>query len=175
MNVTGTCAKANKIWYQRDIIVSMTTMWIELSKGYQWWKIVKSAKGYWQRNVFNEDITGIISISLKWRLHIWGPYRSISQQIPRCIGQISHNIPLCNRNVHMCAHFCYKVVHCGIWDWCTVGFVWQVNGHVAQQTSNHILRTEQTDVIQQTFQISFTWKKIFIFCFIFHWSLLISI
>ena len=24
------------------------------------------------------------------------------------------------------AHFCYKMVHCGIWDGCIVGFVWQV-------------------------------------------------
>ena len=23
----------------------------------------------------------------------------------------------------MCAHFCYKMVHCGIWDWCIVGYV----------------------------------------------------
>ena len=23
--------------------------------------------------------------------------------------------------VHTCAHFCYKMVHCGIWDKCTVG------------------------------------------------------
>ena len=27
---------------------------------------------------------------------------------------------------HTCAHFCYIVVHCGIWDWCIVGFVQQV-------------------------------------------------
>ena len=38
--------------------------------------------------------------------------------IPQCIGQISHNAPFCNRNVHIYAHFCYKMVHCGIWDWC---------------------------------------------------------
>ena len=32
---------------------------------------------------------------------------------------ISHNALLFNRNVHMCANFCYKMVHCGIyalWD-----------------------------------------------------------
>ena len=28
----------------------------------------------------------------------------------------SHNAPFCNRNVHMCAHFCYKMMHCGIFD-----------------------------------------------------------
>ena len=24
----------------------------------------------------------------------------------------------CNRNVHICAHFCYKMVHCGIFVYC---------------------------------------------------------
>ena len=27
-------------------------------------------------------------------------------QIPPCTTPISHNAPFCNRNVHMCAHFC---------------------------------------------------------------------
>ena len=53
-------------------------------------------------------------------------YRQISQ-IPQCIRQISHNAPFCNRNVHLCAHFCYKVVHYGIWDWCIVGLcIWSI-------------------------------------------------
>ena len=34
--------------------------------------------------------------------------RPISQ-IPQCIRQISHKAPF-----HMCSHFCYKMVHCGI-------------------------------------------------------------
>ena len=42
------------------------------------------------------------------------PRRAISQ-IPQCIRQISHNAPFCNRNVHMCAHFCYK-----LWDLCNI-------------------------------------------------------
>ena len=25
-----------------------------------------------------------------------------------------------------CAHFCYKMEHCGIWDWCIVGFAQRV-------------------------------------------------
>ena len=36
------------------------------------------------------------------------------------------NIPqwlFCNRNVHSCAHFCYKVVQYGIWDRCIVWFL----------------------------------------------------
>ena len=27
----------------------------------------------------------------------------------------------------MCAHLCYKVVHCGIWNWFIVRFMWKVN------------------------------------------------
>ena len=48
-------------------------------------------------------------------------------QIPQCIRQITHNAAFCNRNVHTCAHFCYKMLHCGIWDWCIMVFVWQVS------------------------------------------------
>ena len=48
--------------------------------------------------------------------------RPISQ-IPQCIRQISHNVPFCSRNVHTCAHFCYKMMHHGIWDWGIMGFV----------------------------------------------------
>ena len=33
--------------------------------------------------------------------------------IPQCT--------ICNRNVHISAHFCYKKVYCGIWEWCIVG------------------------------------------------------
>ena len=36
---------------------------------------------------------------------------------------ISHSATFCNINVHACAHICYKMVHCGIWDSCIVGFV----------------------------------------------------
>ena len=45
-----------------------------------------------------------------------------NSQIPKCINPISHNAPLCNRNVHTCAHFCYKMVHCGIFVRCSMGF-----------------------------------------------------
>ena len=48
--------------------------------------------------------------------------RPISQ-IPQCTSSIPHIAPFCNRNVHMCAHFCYKIVHCGIFAQCIVGFV----------------------------------------------------
>ena len=32
-----------------------------------------------------------------------------------------------NRNVYMCAHYCYKMVHFGTWDWCIMQFVQQYN------------------------------------------------
>ena len=41
-------------------------------------------------------------------------------QIPQCTSSISNNAPFCNRNVYMCAHFCYKMVHCGI---CELGLL----------------------------------------------------
>ena len=44
-------------------------------------------------------------------------YKIPISQILQCIRQISH------RNVYSFAHFSYKIVHCGIWDWCIVGFV----------------------------------------------------
>ena len=34
--------------------------------------------------------------------------------IPQCTSPLSHNAQFCNNNVHMCAHFCYKIAHCGI-------------------------------------------------------------
>ena len=36
---------------------------------------------------------------------------------------IYHNATFCNRNVHICPPFCYKMVHCGVYDKCIVGFV----------------------------------------------------
>ena len=36
--------------------------------------------------------------------------------------QLSHNASICNRNVHTCAHFYYKMLHCGTWVWCIMGF-----------------------------------------------------
>ena len=43
--------------------------------------------------------------------------------MPQCTSPISHNAPFCNRNVHLYANFCYKIVYCGIFVWCIVGFV----------------------------------------------------
>ena len=46
--------------------------------------------------------------------------RSVAQ-ITQCSSIVSHNVPLCNRNVDTCAHFCYKEVRCGIYVWFSVG------------------------------------------------------
>ena len=44
-------------------------------------------------------------------------------QIPQCTSPVSYSAPFCNRNVHICAHFCYRLLHCGIFVWCIMGFV----------------------------------------------------
>ena len=67
----------------------------------------------------------IFSHQLHFTYMVSGCYANIRpiSQIPQCTGFISHNAPFCNKNVHMYAHFCYKMVHCGIFVWCIVGFV----------------------------------------------------
>ena len=50
-------------------------------------------------------------------------YNRPISQIPKYICAISHNAAFCSSNVHMCAHFCCKMVHCGIFVWCIVRFV----------------------------------------------------
>ena len=44
-------------------------------------------------------------------------HRPVSQ-IPQCTSPTPHNASFCNKNVHMCAHFCYKMVHCRMRDIC---------------------------------------------------------
>ena len=48
----------------------------------------------------------------------------------------SHNAPYCNRNVHMRAHFCYKMVHRGIFFWCIAGFVRWVYWKISLQNNS---------------------------------------
>ena len=45
-----------------------------------------------------------------------------NSQIPQCTCSISHNAPF---RTKMCT-FLFWMVHCGIRNWCTVGFVWLV-------------------------------------------------
>ena len=35
----------------------------------------------------------------------------------------SQNASVPYPTMHICEHFCYKMVHCGIWHWCILGFV----------------------------------------------------
>ena len=53
-----------------------------------------------------------------------------------------------NRNMSTCAHFCCKMVYCGIWNWCIVGFVreviWLTQGilftrEILTKTMQHII------------------------------------
>ena len=80
----------------------------------------------------------------------WSSIRLVPQ-IPWCTSPISHNAPCCSRNVHMCAHFCYKMVHFGIFVRCIVGFViwfihWGLNKMAAiLQTISKCICTQQSN------------------------------
>ena len=56
-------------------------------------------------------------------------------QIPQCSRQLSHNAPFCNRNAYACALSCYRMVHCGMWNWCIVGFMQQAYCDLCPMTS----------------------------------------
>ena len=57
--------------------------------------------------------TRMIDVINLWAIDSWVLNRPLDQS-PQCTWPISHNVLFCNRNVHTCAHFCYKMVHCGI-------------------------------------------------------------
>ena len=73
----------------------------------------------WPR-ISRHSNVGLVNIILHVCLSI---LKLTYSQIPQCICPISHNAPFYKRNVHMCAHFSHKMVHCGTPDWCIVGFV----------------------------------------------------
>ena len=96
----------------------------------------------------------------KFKFHevcFYGSNRSISQ-IPQCTSPISHNAPFCKRNVHICAHFCYKMVHCGIFVWCIVGCVRWVYWQVSIGSGNSLLQQSQ-HAITWTDANLFPWRK----------------
>ena len=94
--------------------VLLWTLWYQMCSGR--WLLWQSYK-----TVQVENPWGSFSVSGSYGDN-YTCYRPIAQ-IPQCIRQVSHNAPSCNRNVHT---FCYKMVHCGMWDWCNMGFVQQV-------------------------------------------------
>ena len=69
----------------------------------------------------SDFVIWIIVISMvRWR-PLWPICFRINwpiSQIPECICAISHDATFRNRNVHMCAHFCNKMAHYGIFVWC---------------------------------------------------------
>ena len=78
----------------------------------------------------NDNLTPVVSFNIKYHqtaiyyLNQWWPSWPICQ---------SHNALDTYPTMHqliteMCTreHFCYKMVHFGIWDWCIMGFVQQV-------------------------------------------------
>ena len=75
---------------------------------------VYTLPGWWNRCfhlLSTTKVTGIVD----------GSYRPVAQ-IPQYNRQTPHNASFRNRNVHMCSHFCHKMVHCGmlvaLWDLC---------------------------------------------------------
>ena len=68
--------------------------------------------------------------------YIWELMNSANtpiSQIPQCMRQIFHNVSFCDRDVHTCAHFCYKIAYCGIFVECIVEFVQLVYRKKCQQ------------------------------------------
>ena len=51
----------------------------------------------------------------------WSHCKTSISQNPQCI--IYPTMDCFVTEICTCAHFCYKMVHCGIWDWCIVGFL----------------------------------------------------
>ena len=77
-----------------------------------------SQKCVWQSCNFKRHVSLIIEqidiVQYQWYLIKDKTGDRPIVQILQCIHVVSHDAPFCNRNVHMRAHFCYKMVHCGI-------------------------------------------------------------
>ena len=78
-----------------------------------WWLIACT----WYRNDDSTDPN-------QTRMQVGQYFLSHLTNSTLCIRQISHAAQFCNRNVH--THVLQKV-HCGIRDWCIVGFAQQVS------------------------------------------------
>ena len=49
---------------------------------------------------------------------------SVATDPPHKSHNASHKYPIMHHFItETCTHFSYKMAHCGIWDWCTGGFV----------------------------------------------------
>ena len=72
----------------------------------------------WVGNNWNN----IMIIAYNWQKYFHKHVRPVAH-IPQWTSPISHDALFCNRNVHIRADFCYKMLHYGIYVWCIVGFV----------------------------------------------------
>ena len=119
------------------IMVSRRKVWSRMTRFYwtlwSWRKFAKS---------IGHVILELFTVALSWCLKFesrhcnsleavdiiyWCPsFIRPNSQIPQCTSPIPLNTPCYNRNVHKCAHFCYKMVHyrimmhCGI---CEMGLL----------------------------------------------------
>ena len=88
-------------------------------------------------------------------------------QIPQCTSTISHNVLFCNRNVHMCAHFCYKsalwdihLIYCGICEMGLMCFEISMNKHHSIFThtdKQQVLMHGHQEWMSRTVCVTFTW------------------
>ena len=76
---------------------------------------------YLSRKYPFHKIWPLIFYQIRTMMLVWNIL--VFSQIPQCIRQISHNAQFCDRNVHICAHFCYKMVH---WGYGT-GALWELH------------------------------------------------
>ena len=68
-----------------------------------------------RRLTFNRGTVSASSLKMVRSMINWP-----AAQVPKCTSHIYHNVPFCNRNVHMCAHFCYKAVYFRIYVQCGI-------------------------------------------------------
>ena len=85
-------------------------------------------------------------------LHIKSP-GALYHKSYNASDKVSHSAPFCDRNVHTRVHFCYKMVHREIWDWCNMVFVslvywrrWVVIGFMTFAFSTHANISQNWDV-----------------------------
>ena len=90
---------------------------------YPFW--TKFFRGMWQCHLYKimQAFSNIPLPSATIWLQNWISFKITHLTNPTLHRHISHNASFCIRNAHTCAHFGYKRVNCGIWDWGIVGFV----------------------------------------------------
>ena len=96
-------------------------------------------------HIYNCVWLGLKRLIMTLKVHLSYCFRSnrLIPRIPQCIRHISHNTPFGNRNVHMRAHFCNKMVHCVIWDRRIVGFVRLVCCHLFRVHIDGLMKTRR--------------------------------